>query len=80
MYFDRYDICSAWCLALLHCHGGKASREYARLCKLLGYFRPGHFLSVDTLTENGLEIYEQACQRMLGVYWKTEDMCSHLED
>ena len=65
MYFDRFDIAEAWFLALAHCHGGQWSREYARLCKLSRSFKPSPFLDVDRLTENGREIYDAACARML---------------
>jgi hypothetical protein len=67
MYFDRFDICEAYYLALSHCHGGQWSKEYARLCKLTreGFFKPSPFLSVETLTENGREIYENVCNKLL---------------
>lgn len=65
MYWDRFDIAEAWYLALCHCHGGQWSREYARLCKLSRIFRPSPLLSVETLTENGREIYDAACAKML---------------
>lgn len=64
-YFDRFDIAEAWYLALSHCHGGQWSREYARLSKLSRSFTPSPFLSVKNLTENGREIYDAACRRML---------------
>jgi hypothetical protein len=67
MYFDRFDICEAYYLALSHCHGGQWSREYARLCRLMKYFTPRSSLSVETLSDNALEIYENACERMLKV-------------
>jgi hypothetical protein len=67
MYFDRFDICEAYYLALSHCHAGQWSKEYARLCRLMKYFTPSRMLSVETLTDNGLEIYEHACERMLKV-------------
>ncbi len=68
MYFDRFDICEAWYLALLHCHNGLRSREYARLCKLTrsGFFNPSPMLSVESLNENAREIYDAACAKMLG--------------
>jgi hypothetical protein len=66
MYFDRFDIAEAYYLALSHCHGGQWSREYARLGKLSRKFKPSPMLDVETLTENGREIYEAACARMLG--------------
>jgi hypothetical protein len=67
MHFDRFDICEAYFLALTDCHGGQWSAEYARLCKLTrpGFFKPSPFLAVESLTENGREIYEAACKRML---------------
>jgi len=65
MYFDRFDICEAYFLALSHCHAGQWSQEYARLCKLMSYFKPAPNLSVDTLTDNAREIYNSACTRML---------------
>jgi hypothetical protein len=65
VYFDRFDICEAWFLALTHCHRGQWSREYERLCALQRYFRPSPSLSVDTLSDNGRAIYESACERML---------------
>ena len=67
MYFDRFDIVEAWYLALTHCHGGQWSPEYARLCRMSKYFRPSPLLSVDRLTDNGREIYDNACARLLGV-------------
>jgi hypothetical protein len=65
MYFDRFDICEAYFLALSHCHGGQWSREYARLCKLMAYFKPSPMLSIETLSDNGREIYNSACDRFL---------------
>jgi hypothetical protein len=64
-YFDRFDIAEAWYLALAHCHGGQWSREYVRLSKLSRSFKPSPFLSVETLSENAREIYDNACARML---------------
>ena len=66
MYFDRFDICEAYFLALSDCHSGQWSREYARLCKLMTYFKPSPMLSVESLGDNAREIYESACARMLG--------------
>lgn len=65
MYFNRFDIAEAWFLALSHCHGGQWSPEYARLCKLMRSFKPSPLLSVSTLSDNGREIYEAACSRLL---------------
>ena len=67
MYFDRFDICEAYYLALSHCHGGQWSKEYVRLCNLTrkGFFTPSPLLSVETLSENGREIYQNACNKFL---------------
>ena len=67
MYWDRFDICEAWYLALCHCHDGQWSDSYKRLCKLTrpGFFRPSPMLSVDNLSENGREIYDNACKKLL---------------
>ena len=65
MYFDRFDICEAYFLALSHCHGGQWSREYERLCKLMKYFKPSPMLSVETLNENARIIYDNACEKLL---------------
>jgi hypothetical protein len=67
MYWDRFDIVEAWYLALSHCHGGQWSREYSRLCGMARYFRPSPGLSVDSLSDNGREIYTAACSRLLGL-------------
>lgn len=65
MYWDRFDICEAWYFALSHCHGGGGSSEYLRLCQMGEYFTPSPLLTVESLTENGLVIYKNACQRLL---------------
>lgn len=67
MYWDRFDICEAWYLALVDCHGGQWSKSYARLCKLTrpGHFKPSPMLSVDCLNENAREIYDNACAKLL---------------
>lgn len=64
-YFDRFDIVEAHWLALSHCHGGQWTPEYIRLCRMTRYFRPSPLLSVNSLTDNGREIYERACRRYL---------------
>ena len=65
MHFDRFDICEAYFLALAHCHAGQWSTEYRRLCQMSRYFKPSPMLSVETLTDNGREIYTQACAKLL---------------
>ena len=66
MYWDRFDICEAWFLALTDCHGGQYSRAYAKLCGMRRYFTPSPYLSIDSLSENGLQIYDDACTKLLG--------------
>lgn len=68
MYWDRFDICEAWYLALSHCHGGQYSKEYSRLSTMKTRldFRPSPILDTDTLSRNGLEIYFHACESILG--------------
>lgn len=65
MYWDRFDICEAWYLALSHCHSGMGSEEYRRLCHMDKFFEPSPILNVDSLTENSREIYEAACEKLL---------------
>lgn len=63
-YFDRFDIVEAYYCALSDCHGGQASREYARLSRMSRYFKPRASLSADTLDDNAREIYLAVCQRL----------------
>ena len=66
MYFNKFDICEAWYLALADCHCGQASPEYARLSRMGRYFTPGASFSTDTLSVNARQIYAVACVRLLG--------------
>ena len=70
MYWNRFDICEAWYLALCHCHGGQNSPSYQRLCKLTrpGFFKASPMLSVDGLNENAREIYNNACGKILSSF------------
>jgi len=65
MYFDRFDIVEAYYLAFSECHSGQWSKEYARLCKIMSYFKPKYDLNSETLTENGKEIYISVCSKLL---------------
>jgi hypothetical protein len=65
MHFDRFDICEAHYLAFMHYHTGQWSEEYQRMCRIKTYFTPRPSLSVETLTENGREIYEALATRLL---------------
>jgi hypothetical protein len=64
MYFDRFDICTAWYLALSECHGGQWSDSYARLCRLTKFFIPSPMLTVDSMDDNAKEIYLSAVERL----------------
>lgn len=58
MQFDRFDICEAYYLFATHYHGGQFSKEYQIFGRLARFaFQPSHSLSVETLSENGREIY-----------------------
>lgn len=57
MYFDRFDVCEAYCLFASDWHRGQNSPEYRILGRLhaLG-FRPSPILSKRSLSENGRSI------------------------
>ncbi len=60
MYFDRYDIACAWYHYLSENHGGQYSPEYARLSRLLTWFRPGASEEyLDGISENARAIYDR---------------------
>ena len=63
MWFDRFDIVEAYYLFFVHYHDGQYSEKYARLSKMSEYFRPAVNLGVDSLTENGLEIYNNLIEK-----------------
>ena len=63
MYFDRFDVCEAYYLFLSHYHDGQWGKMYRRLCHLLTYFKPSPMLSVDSLSENGAEIYRMLAEK-----------------
>ncbi len=65
MYYDRFDIVTAYYVFFVHYHEGQWSRKYARLSKILSYFTPGPNWSGDesSLTDNGREIYDQLVSR-----------------
>ena len=64
MYFDKFDICEAWYVALSEGHSGQFSEEYKRLVNMEAYFKPSPILSVDSLRENGRYIYDQAIEKL----------------
>mgnify|MGYP001203455428 CR=1 FL=1 len=55
MEFNSFDIVEAHYLFLTQYHEGQGSKKYSRLSKITTYFKPAP--SGITLTENGLEIY-----------------------
>ena len=63
MFFDRFDVAEAYYLFFAHFHEGQASDKYRRLSKITRYFKPRPSLSVETLTENGREIYEELARK-----------------
>lgn len=59
MYFDRFDILSAWYLWLTWHHEGLHSRAYKRLCLLRKRYRPPQGMDgLDKLNKNARAIYE----------------------
>jgi len=58
MYYDRFDIVSAYYLFYLHYHEGQWSRRYERLCKIRSYFKPGLSVQNGELEPNAQEIYD----------------------
>jgi hypothetical protein len=58
MYWNRFDIVMAYYAYFTEYHRGQGSREYRRLSKLLGYFKPSFNLSSDTLEDNAREIFD----------------------
>lgn len=60
MYFDRFDILSAYYLYGLEYHSGQFSKEYAYIGRALNAgFRPGMIFGYESLSENGKEIYNK---------------------
>lgn len=62
MYFERFDVVSAWYLYLSHYHEGQFSKKYKRLCKIRTYFNPGMSVEYTNLSNNGREIYNNLCK------------------
>jgi hypothetical protein len=59
MYFDRFDILSAYYLfGALH-HGGQFTKEYAYMGRALtAGFKPGPLFSYKSLSQNAQDIYD----------------------
>jgi hypothetical protein len=64
MYFDKFDICEAYYMFASLYHRGQWSNEYkilSRLCKIS--FSPRLSISVETLSENSREIFDNLVER-----------------
>jgi hypothetical protein len=63
MYFDRFDILSAYYLFGSDYHGGQFTKEYAYIGRALNAgFSPGPLFSYRSLSDNGKAIYNALCQ------------------
>ena len=69
MYFDRYDILSAYYLFGSLYHSGQDSKEYAYMgrAERCG-FRPGPMFDYKSLTDNGWEIYDSLVEKAGGLH------------
>lgn len=65
-YFDRFDIVTAYYLFFAHYHEGQGSRMYARLSKILTYFKPGLGVQNNMMNENTQAIYDNLVEREKG--------------
>lgn len=64
MYFDRFDILSAYYLYGRDYHAGQFTREYAYMGRAESAgFRPSPWFGTQSLTENALEIYNELVRR-----------------
>ena len=60
IYWERWDIVSAYYAYYSDWHGGQASPEYDRLCRIGRYFKPGMYWNgYSDLSENGQAIYDE---------------------
>ncbi len=60
MSWNRFDIVEAYYAYFTDYHTGQWSHDYARLCHMQTYFRPGDlWRGYDSLTENGQAIYDR---------------------
>lgn len=60
MYFNRYDIISAWYWYLGYTHEGQGSKKYERLSKIMTYYSPGR-CSAGPDTDNAEAIFLNLC-------------------
>lgn len=63
MYFDRFDILSAYYLFAMDYHSGQFSKVYKYLGRALKCgFKPGPIFGYRSLSDNGKEIYKNLIQ------------------
>ena len=62
--FDRFTIAEVWYLYLSGWHGGQGSKEYARLSRLLKWFKPAPNLSLSMLDHDAAVYYCELVHRM----------------
>lgn len=68
IYWDRWDIVSAYYAFYTDWHAGQGSYEYQRLCWIRQYFKPGRYWQgYSSLTENGEAIYNELVTKNQGV-------------
>ena len=66
MYFDRFDIATAYYLFFIDYHEGQWSEKYRRSCKIENYLNLSPmFKGYESLTENGKAIYDNLAQKEL---------------
>jgi len=63
MYFDRFDVCSAYYLFFCDYHEGQGSKKYNRLSRLETYYKPGPFACYSNLSENAQCIYDSLVEK-----------------
>ncbi len=67
MWFDRFDIVSAYYHFFVQYHEGLSSRKYERLCKILSYYSPSESEQhPENMTENAQTIFDELVKRELG--------------
>lgn len=60
MYFDRFDIVSAYYAYAVDYHSGQWSSLYKLTCRISKYFTPGmSWRGYDSLSENAQAIYDR---------------------
>lgn len=69
MEFNRFDICEAYYLFASYWHGGQFSKEYRIFGRLekIG-FKPSPTLSLESLSENGVLIYQNLVRKNIPDY------------